>query len=450
MAARNTEPMTDNNKNEVDLGLRNFIKSLAYMTGGTLFLASTAPWLLSCTPEKLEEIKKEKARLALIGSGSRGQYHLHMLRNIPHAELVAICDPYEPNLKAGLELFPSCEGYSDYRRLLDDKSIDGVIIATPLHTHARITLDAISAGKHVFCEKAMARTLDECKRVYEAYQNSDKALYFCMQRMYDEKYVKAMRMIKEGLIGDVVGMRCHWFRNADWRRPVPSPDLEKWINWRLYKECSGGLMTELGSHQLEVCNWVADKIPVEVAGFGDIVYWKDGREVYDSVSVTYRYSDGRKISYESLISNKYNGMEEQILGKDGTVDLAKGVYYLEEDDMVPGIRQLLKQVKEGIFASIPTAGPSWRPELQSDYVPHPITSGRTSVNSGQSMVSSDNDGSGEILSAFCQSCVTGEKAKNVVEEAYSATSLCLLANEAMEKHSVVAFPDEYKIPYMKF
>lgn len=98
----------------------------------------------------------------------------------------------------------------------------------------------------------MARTLDECKAIYDTYNQSDKVLYFCMQRMYDEKYIKGMQMIHSGLIGDVVGLRCHWFRNADWRRPVPSPELERKINWRLYKESSGGLMTELACHQLEV------------------------------------------------------------------------------------------------------------------------------------------------------------------------------------------------------
>lgn len=438
------------NNQEVDLGLRNFIKNLGWMTGGSVFLATYAPWLTSCTPEKLDEVKKEKARVALIGAGSRGQYHIHNLLNIPHADLVAICDPYKTNLDDALALYPTAKGYSDYHDALDDKSIDGVIIATPLGSHAQITLDSLAAGKHVFCEKSMALTMDQCKTVYDAYTKSDKALYYCMQRMYDEKYIKAVKMIKDGLIGDVVGMRCHWFRNADWRRPVPSPDLERWINWRLYKESSAGLMTELASHQLEVCTWVADKMPSEITGMGDIVYWKDGREVYDSVNVIYRYSNGCKISYESLISNKYNGMEDQILGKNGTMDLTKGVYYLEEDNLVPGMRQLMDQIKDGIFASIPTAGPSWRPELRSDYVPHPVMSGKTSVNAGQSMVSADHDGSDEILSAFCQSCVTGEKAKNVVEEAYCSTLLCLLGNEAMDNHASVTFPDEYKIPYMKF
>ncbi len=437
------------NENGVDFGLRQFIKNLGYVAGGATLLAS-APWLSSCTPEKLEDIKTHRARIGLIGTGSRGQYHIHNILKIPHARLVALCDVYQPNLDTVLSLCPGARTYTDYHRLLEDKELDGVIIATPLYLHAQMTLDALDAGKHVFCEKAMALTLEDCKRVYSAYRQSDRALYFCMQRMYDEKYIKAMQMIQDGLIGDVVGMRCHWFRNADWRREVPSPDLERHINWRLYKEYSGGLMTELGSHQLEVCNWAIHRMPTYITGLGDIVFWKDGREVYDSVSVTYGYADGRKITYESLISNKFNGMEEQILGSTGTMDLSKGVYYLEEDNLVPGMRKLMEQMKTGIFAAIPTAGPSWRPELKSDYVPHPVLDKSFGVTSGESMIGATNDGSDVILSAFCQSCITGEKAQDVVEEAYCSTALCLLGNQAMDRKSVITFPDEYKIPYMKF
>lgn len=441
--------MKNNTEKGVDLSLRQFIKSLGYIAGGSALLSST-PWLTSCTPEKLKEISSEKARVAVIGTGSRGQYHLHNLKEIPHAQVVAICDNYPPNLKAAQELFPNAKTYTDYKKLLESKDIDGVIIATPLNWHACITLDALSAGKHVFCEKAMARTLEECKTVYDTYQNTNQVLYFCMQRMYDEKYIKAMQMIHSGLIGEVVGMRCHWFRNADWRRPVPSPELERKINWRLYKESSGGLMTELGSHQLEVCNWAIHKMPTHIMGMGDIVYWKDGREVYDSVNVTYRYSNGAKIAYESLISNKFNGMEEQILGHKGTMDLSKGLYYLEEDHSTTGIRQLIDQVKDKVFAAIPTAGPSWRPETKMEYTPHFVIDGGSNVSNGLSMVGFEKDGSDTILSSFCQSCITGEKAKDVVEEAYCSSVLCLLGNQSMEEERCIVFPDEYKIPYMKF
>ena len=428
---------------------REFLKQLGCVAGGAALLAG-APWLSSCTPERIREISEEKARIALIGTGSRGQYHIHNLLLIPHARIVALCDCYEPNLQAAAALCPGAKLYRDYRKLLEDKDIDGVIISTPLGSHAAITLDALSAGKHVFCEKAMARTLDECKAVYDAYQKSDKVLYFCMQRMFDEKYLRGMKLLHEGLIGEIVGMRCHWFRNADWRREVPSPELERQINWRLYKEHSGGLMTELACHQIEVCNLAVGRIPQSISGMGDIVYWKDGREVYDSVNVIYRYADGRKINYESLISNKFNGMEDQILGKKGTMELAKGVYYLEEDNSRSGIECLIDSMKEKVLTSVPLAGPSWRPEVKGQYIPHNIVEGKISVNGGQNMIGVDNDGSDVILSAFCSACITGEKAVNVVEEAYCATVLCLLGNKAMEEQRTILFPEYYKIPYMKF
>ena len=442
--------MEENKKIEREVSRREFIKELGYLAGGALLLSM--PWLKSQTPEKLSEIKRQGtcARVALIGCGSRGQYHLHNLKAIPHAEVVALCDDYEPNLKAAAEIFPSARQYSDYRSLLEASDVDGVIIATPLNLHAPMTLDALAAGKHVFCEKAMARTMSECRAIYEAYKRSDKALYFCMQRMYDPKYIKGMEQVHSGLIGEIVGLRCHWFRNADWRREVPSPELERRINWRLYRESSGGLMTELACHQLEVCNWAMGRMPETIMGMGDIVFWKDGREVYDNVNVIYRYSNGVKINYESLISNKYNGMEDQILGHKGTVDMTKGIYYLEEDNQLSGIRQLLREGKEKTLGAIPTAGPSWRPETRKDYVPHTLVAGEVSVNSGQSTVGADNDGSDVILSAFCQSCITGEKAENVVEEAYCSTLLCLLANQAMDEKRIITFPEEYKIPYMKF
>ena len=428
---------------------REFLKQLGCMAGGAALLAG-APWLSSCTPERIREISGEKARIALIGTGSRGQYHIHNLLLIPHARIVALCDCYEPNLQAAAALCPGAKLYRDYRKLLEDKEIDGVIISTPLGSHAAITLDALSAGKHVFCEKAMARTLDECKAVYDAYQKSDKVLYFCMQRMFDEKYLRGMKLLHDGLIGEIVGMRCHWFRNADWRREVPSPELERQINWRLYKEHSGGLMTELACHQIEVCNLAVGRIPQSISGMGDIVYWKDGREVYDAVNVIYRYADGRKINYESLISNKFNGMEDQILGKKGTMELAKGVYYLEEDHSRSGIECLIDSMKEKVLTSVPLAGPSWRPEVKGQYIPHNIIEGKISVNGGQNMIGVDNDGSDVILSAFCSACITGEKAVNVVEEAYCATVLCLLGNKAMEEQRTILFPEYYKIPYMKF
>lgn len=443
--------MSHKRKETVDLGLRQFIKDLGYISGGAALLATT-PWLQSFTPDKARELKREKARIGLIGTGSRGQYHIHSLLPLEHAEIVALCDIYPPNLESASRLCPQARQYTDYRKLLESKDIDGVVISTPLDCHAPMVLAALSAGKHVFCEKSMALTLDECKEIYDAYKDTDRVVYFCMQRMFDEKYIKGVHMIHSGLIGDVVGARCHWFRNHDWRRPVPSAELERQINWRLYRASSAGLMTELACHQLEVCNWATQRMPESVLGMGDIVYWKDGREVYDSVSLTYRYGNGVKITYESLISNKYNGMEDQILGNKGTMNLATGMYFLESQDnpVNSGIEQLLHQIGNKVFAAVPAAGSSWRPETKKEYKPHYIIEGSYHVNDGLSMIGAVKDGSEEMISAFCQACITGEQGEDIVEEAYCATVLCLLGNQAMDEQRKIEFPEEYKIPYMTF
>lgn len=443
--------MSKRKSKQVDTSLRQFIKDLGYISGGAALLAST-PWLQSFTPDKAKEIKKEKARIGFIGTGSRGIYNMHAVLPLQHAEIVALCDIYPPNLKEASDLCPSAKTYSDYRKMLESAEIDGVVISTPLYLHAPMTLDALSAGKHVYCEKAMALNMEECKAIYDAYQKTDKVLYFCMQRMFDEKYIKGMQMIHSGLIGDIVGERCHWFRNHDWRRPIPSPELERQINWRLYWDYSAGLMTELASHQLEVCCWAMQMIPESVVGTGDIVFWKDGREVYDSVNLVYHYSNGVKINYESLISNKFNGMEDQILGNKGTMNLASGVYYLENEvgGRKSGIEQLIGQIGNKLYASVPAAGSSWRPETKESYVAHNILAGDFNVNLGQSMIGALKDGSDEILSAFCQACITGEKGKNIVEEAYVATMLCHLGNQAIVEQKQITFPEAYKIPYMKF
>ena len=102
----------------VDLSLRKFIKDLGCIAGGTALLATT-PWLKSCTPEKLAEIQKEKARIGIIGTGSRGQYHIVNLLQIPHAEIVALCDNYDVNLEAAHAMVPTARTYTDYHELLD-------------------------------------------------------------------------------------------------------------------------------------------------------------------------------------------------------------------------------------------------------------------------------------------------------------------------------------------
>ena len=425
---------------------REFIKDVGVMGG----LISAFPWLYSCTREAKDEIKGERARLGIIGTGSRGQYHINNILSDSIADIVALCDNYAPNLQSAAELCSKAKTFVDYRDLLALPEVDGVIVTTPLNEHAHITIDALNAGKHVFCEKSMAMTPEDCLDMYHTYKETGKVLYIGQQRLYDPKYLKAIDMIHSGMIGDITGIRCYWFRNNDWRRELPDPSLERKINWRLYKESSHGLMGELASHQLQVGNWVLKMIPEKVIGMGDIIFWKDGREVYDNVSLVYRYPNGINMTYESIISNKFNGLEEQILGHKGTMELEKGKYYFE-DGVIPasGILHLINDIEHGVFDRITPASQSWVPEIAAKYAGQNILE-NAGVTSGASMIGADNDGSVELLEAFCYSVITNKPAENLVEEAYYSSLLSILGLQAMEEQRVITFPNEYKIPYLNF
>lgn len=426
---------------------RDFLKHVGVMGGGGLLLSSL-PQLHAFAQAGEAQAKGSRARLAVIGTGSRGVYHINHLQKIPHAEVVAICDIHRPHLDNAAALCPHAKQYTDYHKAIADPQVDGILIASPLHEHAPMTLAALKAGKHVFCEKSMARTLEQCRQMYEAYRTSGKVLFIGIQRLFDPKYLKAIELIQSGAIGQVVGLRNFWYRNNDWRRPVSSPELERLINWRLYKDSSGGLMTELASHQLQMGTWVNKSLPDYITGFGDNIFWKDSREVYDSVSVIYHYPNGLRMTFESIISNKRYGMDEQVLGNTGTLELAQGLLYAEAPKPAPGIQQLINQIEHKVFDNISFAGPSWVPETASSTKGVPILE-NIQVNDGSSTTGAAvDDGSLGLVSAFCSSVITGERIPGLVEEAYYASLLALLGNQAMEERSVIGFPDQYRIPYL--
>ena len=407
---------------------RSFIGAL-----GGISLAAAFPWLQACTPAAKEEVRGEKTRIGMIGPGSRGQLHLGNLKNIPEAEVVALCDNYEPNLQTAAAMFPKAKLYRDYRELLADKEVDSVVIATPLHLHHEMTIAALEAGKNVMCEKAMAYTIEDCYDMYQKAKETGKVLIIGQQRLFDPKYLKAMDGIRNGDYGPVVNIRNYWFRNGDWRRPVPSPEYERHINWRLYREYSRGLMTELACHQLQNGSWALGMYPEKVMGSGSIVYWKDGREVFDSVAVIYTFPNGVNMTFESVISNKHFGMGEQILCKDAMIDLPGSRIYYETPTPKSGIRQLIGDIEKGVFSNSAFAGTSWSAETGSK-------------DPGVSiMPEAEGDGSFELMQAFCRSAITGKQPEKVLEEAYYGSVFCLLGDEALLQNKILTLPDEYRI-----
>ncbi|MGW9685046.1 Gfo/Idh/MocA family protein [Flagellimonas sp. 2504JD1-5] len=279
--------------------------------------------------------KNEVINIGVIGAGDRGGGLIPIINKIEGLKVTACCDVLPFRLQNAMEkVGGKAKAYSEYKALLDDKKVDAVLIATPFSEHSHIALDALDAGKHVYCEKTMVKGYDAIKNLVAKASSSKNIFQTGHQYHSSRLYTHVVDLIKNGKIGKITAVECQWNRNGNWRRPVPSPELEKAINWRMYKEFSGGLLAELCSHQLDFCNWVLDAVPLKVVGDGGIDYWKDGRETFDNVHMIYTYPNGVRAKFTCLTSNSKDDYQIKVLGDKGTitVDYTKAWFYPEKKE----------------------------------------------------------------------------------------------------------------------
>jgi predicted dehydrogenase len=177
----------------------------------------------------------------------------------------------------------------------------------------------------------MAYTVEECNAIVRTAEASGRLFQTGLQYRYAPWYRQAIERIREGEIGEVTHVYGYWHRNYNWRRPVPDPSLERLINWRLYREFSGGLLAELGSHQIDVANWIFGETPERVMGRGSVAFYHDGRETYDNVHAVFSYPGGGTHVFSSIIGNHKVGYQVNIYGTGGTVELTleDGAFYYE-------------------------------------------------------------------------------------------------------------------------
>lgn len=417
--------------NQIDR--RQFLKQMGMVSGGILL--ATSPWFSAFSEQK--HTVGSKARIGIIGPGSRGQHLMSFLVQNPKVEIVAVCDVYRPSIDAALKMAPKAKVYTDYKKLLDDRNVDGVVIATPLHLHYDMVMDAFDAGKHVFCEKSIAYSMDETHKIYKKHKQQNKIFFVGQQRLFDPRYIHAIEMVHSGEFGEIEGIRTFWHRNNDWRRPVPADATDKQINWRLYRDCSKGIMTELACHQLQIGTWAMREIPEKVMGHGALTFWKEKREVWDNVSCIYVFENGVKMNFDSVLSNKFYGLEEQILCNKGTIEPEKSKYYYEKIPPAPAFLQMINDVENALFGSMPFAGTSWVPETAN-------------VNEGHYLLDKkpESDGTSLLLEAFAEAVITQKQPPLTAEEGYYATQLSLLGHQAMKEERTLTFPEQYKIDYL--
>lgn len=277
-----------------------------------------------------------KIKVGVIGCGDRGRGLMMVMKQLPELfEISAICDVLDFQLENAGKIVRGqpVKSYKDYRSLLDDSSIQAIVIATPLHLHYVMSVAALAAGKHVFQEKTMTYSIEEALDLVSKVNKYPRQIFQVgHQYRYVPLYYRVKEMIDKGYLGKVTQIDCRWDRNASWRRPVPVGYPDRQINWRMYKEYSGGLVAELLSHQIDFINWAFNTHPDEVLGTGGIDFYKDGRETYDNVQVLLRYNKAGMIgNFGATCANSREGYIFKIKGTKGTVELLvnEGVFYPE-------------------------------------------------------------------------------------------------------------------------
>jgi predicted dehydrogenase len=296
----------------------------------------------------------DRIRLGIIGVGDRGTELVRQAMSCRNTEFVAFADIYSRRLENAKKLAPGAAVYYDHRRLLDDKSIDAVLIATPQHLHCEHFVHAIGAGKHVYQEKTMAFTVEHAKRMRAAYRNAGKrAVQIGHQSCSSGQLPDAVEFLQDGKVGQITGVHMHMYRNTprgkpQWSRPV-YPDMtpenvlwdsfqgeaaktafdpNRYINWRFFWDYSGGNVYENMCHQLSFWYKALDlKIPNAVTMTGGLYLWKDGREVPDTMNVSLEQPEEMLITWDSGFGNNQLGVSEELLGSDGTISKSQQIRY---------------------------------------------------------------------------------------------------------------------------
>ena len=296
----------------------------------------------------------DRVRMGIIGVGDRGTELVHWALNSPNVDFVAFADIYTKRLDAAKRLVPTAATYLDHRRLLDDKSIDAVIVATPQHLHCEHFVNALQSGKHVYQEKTLAFTVDHAKRMRAAHRNAPKLIVQVgHQSCSSGQMSDALGFLATGYVGKITAVHMHMYRNTphgkpQWTRPVypdmnpenvlwnsflgeaPKRDFDshRYINWRLFWDYSGGNVYENMCHQLSFWYKALDlQVPKTVTMTGGIYLWKDGREVPDTMHVSIEQPEEILVSWDSSFGNNQLGVTEDVLGADGTISKGPSIRY---------------------------------------------------------------------------------------------------------------------------
>lgn len=317
--------MKKNNHNGFDkeLSRRNFLQgasmaTIMAMLGGIELKPAENEQQPQAQPTEVK--RGNPVNCAVIGCGVWGREILSTLATLPTAPVVAICDNYQPMLNRAKKLAPNAEPFTDYRKLLEKKEVQAVIVATPTHLHKDIVIDALKAGKHVYCEAPLAHTIEDARAIAAAAKEAVKVNFQAgLQLRSDKQRHFLLQFIRSGAAGTTIKARAQWHKKESWVRVSPNPERQKETNWRLYRDTSSGLIGEVGIHQIDELLWLTLVRPRYVTGFGGILFHKDDREVADTVQAVFQAPGGVTINYEATLGNSFDADYEVLYGSDAAI-----------------------------------------------------------------------------------------------------------------------------------
>ena len=263
---------------------------------------------------------------AIIGLGARGKEMLESLAKMgaASAPVVAICDTYTAPvfMKKAQEVVPAAKFYDDYKKVLDDKTVQAVFVATPSHKHKQIVLDALQAGKHVYCEAPLATDLDEAKVIAQAALAAKPLFQAGLQARANGQNRHVRKFVQSDAIGKLASGRGQFHKKGAWKRVAPTDERQRELNWRLHKDTSSGLAGEEGIYLIDTASWYVKQKPVSVTGFGSRVAYnggEEGMEIPNVVQVVVEYPDNFLFNCDLALVNSFDDIFETFVGDLGAI-----------------------------------------------------------------------------------------------------------------------------------
>ena len=318
----------------------------------------------------------DQLTLGLIGAGGRGKFVMSVFQKDAALRVGAICDVYEPNLEEGLSLASKVAGahptaYRNYKKLLDDKRVNAVLIATPEHWHHRMVLDAIAAGKDVYVEKPLCQTPEQGVELVAAEKTTKQIIQVGMQRRSYDLYIEGSQIVASGTLGKVRMVRSWWLNNYIGEGGTPSQsklagplDWEQWQgpaktriplnpdrfrHWRNYRDYAGGIVADQGAHVFDGIHLLMNaSYPLAVNASGGKPH-REGFDTPESVVAIAEYPEDFiavfSINYAAMKYKSKNDQLNQLDGDKGRMDIGREdcKVFMQGNEETPAIASTSKR-----------------------------------------------------------------------------------------------------------